>query len=255
VGQKEENHMNPQAVHSRPMSAKLAPMHTPNTVFGNLPMTAKQLIDELKRRRFPRSSYPRWKPGRLTEKIFADLKKIGERSGANIKTVTRKGLTSYFKGNTRGRSAFLLDFLWWNQGFGTALAVECELSDRRIKAYQRDFEKLLCWKSPMKLMIVREINKKDGDAAHIAEKLSEYAREAVHQFVKNECYLLLVFGHDDSNKTRWFMYCASQNHCDLPKDHRCSVGSQHHCFEFTPYPASETTDASMPRQRRRRGRS
>jgi len=76
------------------------------------------------------------------------------------------------------------------------LAVESELSAREIRGFQHDFEKLLCWKSPLKLMIAWEIRELDSEK--IREKLSEYAR-GMQQYVRDEVFLLFVFGRKENH--------------------------------------------------------
>jgi len=103
-----------------------------------------------------------------------------------------KEVKSFYRGNKDEKCReFLIDFLWSQKGFGTVLACESEMCDK-LSGMQHDFEKLLCWKAPLKLMIVQE--RKDAPPTKIASGLANYANDNVHQFVRGECFLLFVFG-------------------------------------------------------------
>lgn len=170
------------------------------SVFGRLPVEPRKLIEELNRK---------WCSKRpQTKEVFRHLARVGRSRGLTSKGATGKELKSYYRGGSKTRREFLIDFLWWDQGFGTVLAAESELSDRTIRGLKHDFEKLLCWKSPMKLMLARE--RRAYNAKKIATELSNYAKRNVRQVVKNECFVLFVFGISGS-KNRAFIHCSSRD--------------------------------------------
>ncbi|HEV7675154.1 MAG TPA: hypothetical protein VGQ12_11545 [Candidatus Angelobacter sp.] len=123
------------------------------------------------------------------------------RSRPKSKVVVHDGMRdwtkvkSFYRGNEKCRE-FLIDFLWSQKGFGTLLACESEMC-ANLKGMQHDFEKILCWKAPLKLMIVQE--RRDATPQQIAVGLAGYANDNVHQFVKDECFLLFVFGAEGNH--------------------------------------------------------
>ena len=88
-------------------------------------------------------------------------------------------------------SQFLLDIIWWNDTpgrKGVALAVESEWNAPKNDILH-DFEKLLCIKSPLKLMIyrVRGVNK-----GQVRDGIKEYLL-GFGQHVLGENYILCEF--------------------------------------------------------------
>ena len=161
-------------------------------VYGELPIHPVKLVRKLNQR-WPRGKgkfFPK------TQQLFEYLESIGQCLPLRLrrKVVTEKGLASFYLDKRKRRRAFLLDYLWWSHR-GTLLAAESELGEG-ISGMQHDFEKLLCWKSPLKLMVVREHPK--ISAERIREELSPYAL-TVPQLVKGECFLLFVFGNTKNN--------------------------------------------------------
>ena len=93
-----------------------------------------------------------------------------------------------------GSCEWLLDVIWWKKretGIGIALAVECEWGARQEVI--EDFQKLLCIKAPLKVLIY------DGGniPEHGAEVRAAIEREmqAYHHHVTGETYLFLGFGN------------------------------------------------------------
>ena len=198
-------------------------------VYGKLPITPLELIQSLDSRkfgkhelRFPNSK--RYYPD--TEDLFEYLNAVGEARHVDGKKVTAKGIKCFHldknakrRATGKHNKAFLLDYLWWKNGQGTLLAAESELSLYDEKSVRHDFEKILCWKAPLKLMIVREPpdkrqtkgNKtKNDEKSHEnftgwGDSLTKYVREemAFPQFVKNECVLLFVFGKKENSAYAW----------------------------------------------------
>jgi len=96
---------------------------------------------------------------------------------------------------------FLLDFVWW-QGEETGvggraiMGAECEWAslpkDKELRANEvlYDFEKLLSFKAPLKLLIF-ECRDSEG-REHLHKRLCVYL-EAFRQHVKGECYLFVEF--------------------------------------------------------------
>jgi hypothetical protein len=167
--------------------------------YGALPIEPPVLIDKLDQA---------WREGirvRIpsTKEIFECLKQIGEdlRSHPESKVVVHEGMRdwtevkSFYRGNEKCRE-FLIDFLWSQKGFGTLLACESEMCDK-LTGMQHDFEKILCWKAPVKLMIVQE--RRDATPQQIADGLASYANDNIHQFVKDECFLLFVFAAEGNH--------------------------------------------------------
>jgi hypothetical protein len=163
-----------------------------HTLYGDLPVSPERLAEELDKLANRNDE----RPGTLG--LMRYLDQLGQEVTSRkieTKVETEEGLkdfASYFNDRENKRRAFLLDFLWWQEGLGTLLAVESEISDPSIKGLQHDFEKLLCWKSPMKLMITTEHPGRSAEV--IAHELSVYARNCCSQYVPNETYLLFVYG-------------------------------------------------------------
>ena len=156
-------------------------------VYGKMPIEPINLVRRLNKR------WPRGK-GRFypeTQDLFEFLERMGKSLPSHIegKVVTKKGFRAFYLDKKHRQKAFLLDYLWWSSS-GTLLAAESEFG-YGIAGMQHDFEKLLCWKSPLKLMIVREHRKISAEL--IRKELSVYA-STVPQLVKGECFVLFVFG-------------------------------------------------------------
>ena len=173
-------------------------------VFGRLPIRPVDLILSLNAR-WPRGKgryYPK------TQELFEFLEKIGKSKSKAIdsKRVTARGaqnFSAFYLDKNRKIHAFLLDYLWWSNK-GSLLAAESEFVEG-IVGMKHDFEKLLCWKAPLKLMIVREHPRILAET--IRQVLSEYAR-SVPQLVKGECFVLFVFGKAANNA---YLYVAPKD--------------------------------------------
>src|SRR5947209_416891 len=158
---------------------------------GKSPISPSDLISRLHRHKLTDTRTD-------TQELLRFLSDIGRAVHVESRTETTSGLEDFsvfYNDPDRERKAFLLDFLWWKQGFGTLLAVESELSDKTEKGFQHDFEKLLCWKAPLKLMVVKE---QKQEPVQIAKSLSAYARSNFEQFFPNETFVLFVFGNNEN---------------------------------------------------------
>jgi hypothetical protein len=166
-------------------------------IFGELPIDPIELAKKINSHRWSNSEMRHYPP---TAELFGFLDSLRKKARKPIrsKVVTKEGIEAYYEKGHR----FVLDFLWWTST-GTALAVESELSST-LKGMLHDFEKLLCWKSPLKLMIVRE-HPPGIRADLIARKLSEDAQN-MSQFFKGECFVLFIFG--EAGKNRAYAYCV-----------------------------------------------
>jgi hypothetical protein len=94
---------------------------------------------------------------------------------------------------------FLLDFVWWEdektQTSGRAvMGVECEWAswhgNKRASEVLYDFEKLLSFKAPLKLLIFECRNPRERK--HLHKKFCLYLK-AFQQHVRGECYLFVEF--------------------------------------------------------------
>jgi hypothetical protein len=179
-------------------------------VHGQFPIEPAELAHKLNDKRWSNS---RTRHFPETQELFEFLQSLGtaQRKQLKSKVVTAKGIGSasfFFLDKKKRRKAFLLDFLWWKEGWGTLLAAESELSATDKGSLAHDFEKLLCWKSPLKLMIAREASK--VSAEKISNDLGEYARKWVPQCAKGECYVLFVFG-TNGNENSAYAYVAPKD--------------------------------------------
>lgn len=129
------------------------------------------------------------------EKLLPERNRRGLKAGAN-----------YRNHRKQKHGEFLVDFLWFavrSRG-GTSFAMESELSDNGL---EHDFEKLLWLKSPLKLMVCRDIDLKGRDPG---ARLAEYA-EQNQLYLKGEFYMLFVFGTEKKNN-RAYYYVSPQDH-------------------------------------------
>jgi hypothetical protein len=166
-------------------------------IFGKLPISPEELVVTL---------------NRLASKKAEELK-LGHSNTAWTyavkygleKMAHKRHLKQLFtKGNTElaGKkiSEFMLDAVWWLQsrsGNAALLGVECEWGnpwDRNCKSRADcvavDFEKLLQFKAPMKLMIFQADNAQMRKAIH---KILHQYLHAFQQHVAGETYVFIEF--------------------------------------------------------------
>jgi hypothetical protein len=94
---------------------------------------------------------PRKQDAAWTLAVKATLEEIG----------SQKGYESLYSNRGEEKHEFLLDLVWWDRHDGleaAALACECELGNKRNESgnpqlVAEDFDKLLSFKAPLKLMI------------------------------------------------------------------------------------------------------
>ena|SRR6185312_4773369 len=99
------------------------------------------------------------------------------------------------------QSEFMLDAVWWQEdqtGAAAVLAAECEWAswerkaERRANVVGHDFEKLLQFKAPMKLMIFEPNTLETRIAIH--RRFEEYLRR-FRQHVAGELYVFVDFSY------------------------------------------------------------
>ncbi len=173
---------------------------TAENAYGPLPIHPLALVEELDKAwcEEDQISIP------TTQELFGFLERLGEKALGHPKGKVVEGdglhdwkeVKSFFGGKERQYGEFLIDFLWSQKGFGTLLACESEMC-ANISGMQHDFEKILCWKAPVKLMIAQE--RRDATPQQIADSLAAYANDNIHQFIKDECFLLFVFGAEGNH--------------------------------------------------------
>jgi hypothetical protein len=166
-------------------------------IFGEFVIDPLSMIKELNKKWRNRKTIP------TTLELFLFLDRLGKtttKRQVRSKAVTVKGLktpakySSFYAHSKRKKRAFMLDLIWWKEGVGTLLAAESELHDT-LDGIKHDFEKLLCWKAPLKLMITTD---RKYPHESVAEELSKYAHSTQRQFVKNECFVLFVYGRTEN---------------------------------------------------------
>jgi len=128
-----------------------------------------------------------------TRAVKETLKYIGERPPLNF--------TSLFTDKEKEEREFLLDFVWWDsrEGQGAALAAECEWrfpprvspNDYKLLVAE-DFDKLLVFKSPVKLMIFGSEPEHKDMQDSILDELRGYLRR-YKDHIAGETYLFLDF--------------------------------------------------------------
>jgi hypothetical protein len=178
-------------------------------IFGNIPINPKQLVSELDRL-----------VSEATKSI--DLRKENTAWTASIKKALaamakKSELQPFYSDSAEEISEFLLDVVWWEEKGGSrraALGVECEWGDPRSHSIEHranqvieDFEKLLQFKAPLKLMIFSADNAEMRRATH--KKLLEYLRSFA-QHVSGECYVFVEFASG----------CCYSYQCDIRTDGR-----------------------------------
>jgi hypothetical protein len=133
---------------------------------------------------------PRREDTAWTLAVKATLEEIG----------SKKGYESLYSNREKGNHEFLLDLVWWDRRDGfdaAALACECELGNKRDELHnplrvEEDFDKLLSFKAPLKLMIFDSYGTKAGSqntVDQIITALNGYLqRYRIH--IAGETYLL-----------------------------------------------------------------
>jgi hypothetical protein len=183
-------------------------MFPERNIFGTLPIKPLLLVKALKAKRWSNREQRHYPP---TSELFNFLNWM-RRSSVNAtvtsKVATAKGIKPFHYSKNKKHTAFVLDYLWWSKAGGTLLAAESELSSP-LDDMKHDFEKLLCWKAPFKLMILREHSKLTKDSAEsISKALSKYARTN-QPCAKHETFILFVFGK--GGKCSAFYYVAQED--------------------------------------------
>ncbi len=167
-------------------------------ILGERPIEPKQLVTE------------------LMQRATATARKIdpGEEDTAWTKAVKLaldamardRGFTAHYSNREEENSEFLLDLVWWKQdkkSCGAVLGMECEWGN--ADQVLEDFDKLLQFKSPLKLMIFTAdtARKRRGIHAKLLERLRSFA-----QHVRGECYVF----------TEFTKRCCYSYRCDIEKD-------------------------------------
>lgn len=102
---------------------------------------------------------------------------------------------------TKGVSEFLVDLVWWDRqgGEGAVLALECEWYYERygnpakyVQEVGVDFEKLLVFKAPLKIMIFSSFKSSTDISAAVLVEIEKYLKRYKHH-IPGERYLILDF--------------------------------------------------------------
>ena len=152
---------------------------------------ARRLLREVRGRNLDPNKDSLW-----TDAVMESLNKIAVDVRKPPRNLSKDQLQTLHTSTRTGVHEFLLDYMWWYHDPDTgkqscALAVESEWGD--VQAVEDDFEKLLAFKSPIKMMIFSSHWRKTGDdlVGRIEECLRFYGR---HE--KGEVYLLVDFRED-----------------------------------------------------------
>jgi len=160
-------------------------------IFGENPIRPSELVGELNRRATETAQKldPLERNTAWTAAVKQALAAITE---------ARRGKPYYI--DHRGNSEFLLDFVWWDEGPSgkrALLGAECEWGnprendpERRAGAVIDDFEKLLQFKAPLKLMVFGADNPEMQEV--ICANLQKYLRSFA-QHVQGETYVFVDF--------------------------------------------------------------
>jgi hypothetical protein len=162
-----------------------------SNTFGVIPIPPDRLVRQLESMRFRNKGrfWPKTKP------LFEFMKR--ECCGGS-----KHNNHFMYQSKHPKKHEFQVDFLWFSGGSARrVLAVESEWNARRIQDLQHDFEKLLYFKSALKLMIVNECA---GLAAgKIAEGLSKYVEDL--PIARDEIVLLFVFCKKGVRKAYYYI--------------------------------------------------
>src|SRR5262249_5882792 len=111
------------------------------------------------------------------------------------------------------KKEFMLDVVWWArtpEGEWPAMGAESEWGnprskDVRFRANQvaEDFEKLLCFKAPLKLLFFSAENRRMRDVTHA--EIIRYLRHFAHH-VAGEEYLFMEFSQNDSGQLECYSH-------------------------------------------------
>lgn len=140
-------------------------------IFGQLPEKPNKIANEIKKevRQLVKDRRPDW-----SKKIKEVLRKLGKRNGYLV-----------YPDPEKKDGAWLLDLIWLDRKTGAIrLAVESELGKEGEVLY--DFQKLLCIKAPLKIMIYY-VDKKP-----FVKEFEDYIKD-FDQHVRGERYLLIEF--------------------------------------------------------------
>jgi hypothetical protein len=182
------------------------PDHEIRAICGELLHRLKPRAEQIMRA-IPEKEFTAWT--RAVKDILADIGSKHEPSYESIHSDTDANLHE-----------FLLDFVWWSREGGGAgvLACECEFGNTRHERgnparVAEDFDKLLSFKAPLKLMIFDSYGSKAKVATtqqDVVKLLNEYLQE-YRLHMAGETYVLL----DTCEKPKMWK-------CDVVKDGRDS---------------------------------
>jgi hypothetical protein len=179
-------------------------------IFGTSPITPNELVGELNRRAT--------ETAQTLDPLDRNTAWTTAIKHALAVMAAKHELRPFYSNRKEGISEFLLDVVWWEQDSTSrraVLGVECEWgnpwdrsAEGRAEAIVEDFEKLLQFKAPLKLMIFSANNVAMRTAIH--DKLLEYLRSFA-QHASGECYVFMEFASSGQ--------CYSYT-CDIKKDGR-----------------------------------
>ena len=177
-----------------------------NPIFDNDPIEPLELLRALVAQVKEHDGGRTWHHGENTEWTSAvreGLKKIA--SGLQAKTIC------VYSGFAPGGREFLLDIVWWSEigGQGASLACECEWywwRSFRPANYPlhvgEDFEKLLVFKAPLKLVIIATPKDYLEIQQAVIDEINKYLAGYKHH-VAGEKYLVLDFALINKVNKAW----------------------------------------------------
>lgn len=185
-------------------------------LFGSAPMEPRDLAKKLVAEVQNHNDGDTWLHGenrQWTEAVKKGLENIARE--LPVKT------TCVYTAFAPGAREFLLDVVWWNKedSEGASLACECEWywsRSRKVEDYHihvgEDFEKLLVFKAPLKLMIFATPKNAPWVEEPVIEKINGYLLGYKHH-VLGEKYLVLDF----APKPKCWMVEVSGNGASRPQ--------------------------------------
>lgn len=151
-------------------------------IFGQLPEDLDKIVKEIKTevRQLVKDGRPDW-----TKQIKEALRKHGNAKGYYVYPDPKKG-----------NREWMLDLIWLDKKTGAIrLAVESEMGNE--DEVLNDFQKLLCIKAPLKIMIYYVYKKP------FVEKFADCFRD-FDQHVNGEHYLLIEFAPGPTDRTHLY---------------------------------------------------
>ena len=185
-------------------------------IFGDIPIRAEQIVEVLRAEVEDKANFYRLQHGipevaAWTTAVKATLAELAYKYGGRAlftdSGIPKQSTDALQPGLPPPPSVreFLLDFVWWESDgvSGRAvMGVECEWAAwchnnrDRVNEVAYDFEKLLSFKAPLKLLIFECFDQDGRKLLHatVCDYLSRFS-----QHVKGECYIFVEFSRAKSN--------------------------------------------------------